>query len=267
MVKKNWIIIVLAVVVFLSAALLGVTTVYRIDGVTLETDVYSTEAQQEAEDLQEKLSALYKGENILFANDDAAKEVFEDYPYFRMTEFKKEFPNKIVIEAKEDVETYAVRGSDGYYILALDGTILGVRDNYTNRSDGNPNVLISGTALGVSGKKGEKISGDICWESLIKTGEKIATTMDGVRNNLVEISVAKPASNSAEYIFKFKTRETVNLYIRNPLSATEEKAKKLIEFYRDMEDEQRLCGMAVAFDTAEGVKVEYFSNDTLELYF
>lgn len=265
--KKNLIVIILTAVIFLSAVLLGVTTVYRVDDVTLRVDVYSDEASAEAEELQQKLSALYKDESLLFAGKNAAEELFEDYPYFRMTSFKKEFPNKIIVQATEDVEVYAVKSGDEYYILSLDGTILGVRQSATNRSDGNDNILISG--LTVSGKKGENVTalGDDAWTALIKAGQAIDSTLGGIRNNFVEIAVAKPTSSSEEVLFKIKTRETVNLYIRNPYEKTETKAEKVVDYYVDLEDEQRLCGMVVAYDSGEDVSVTYFNSDTLQNYF
>lgn len=262
--KKNLIVIILTAVIFLSAVVLGVTTVYRVDDVQLNVEVYSQEATAEAEDLQEKLSALYKDESILFARKSAAEELFEDYPYFRITDFKKEFPNKIIVEAKEDVEVYAVKSGEDYYILSLDGTILGVRDSAKNRSDGNDNVLIQG--LTVSGKKGEKVSGD-AWNALLKVGQTISEKLDGVRSNFVEIAVANPTSSTEEIIFKIKTRETVNLYIRNPYESTEKKADALVEYYKNLEDEERLCGMVVAYDASGEVSVSYFNSDSLETYF
>ena len=53
--KKKVITIILTVLVFLSAALIGVANVFRVDDVVLETNVVSTEATAEAEQLRKDL--------------------------------------------------------------------------------------------------------------------------------------------------------------------------------------------------------------------
>ncbi|MBQ9729390.1 MAG: hypothetical protein IJV80_01105 [Clostridia bacterium] len=264
--NKKLIVIVLTVVIFLTAALLGFTTVYRIDGVNLQISLYSDEAKAEGAQLEEKLNGLYVGENLVFASPEAAEEVFADYPYFRMAEFKKEYPNKLVIVAKEDVEVYAFESGSQYYIVGLDGTILGVRDNPVNRSDGGNNVLVKGVT--VSGQKGEKISGDDCLNALIEAGQAISACVDGVRSNFTEIRVEKPTSDPSQTIFRIKTRETVNLYIRNPYSKTQEKATAIVTAYLGLEDGQRLCGMLLADEGTDGtVLAKHYNSDTLAQYF
>ncbi len=56
---KNLLIIILTVALFLSASVLGVTTVYRVSEVTVNAPVVSEEAKSEAQALQTRLKEAY----------------------------------------------------------------------------------------------------------------------------------------------------------------------------------------------------------------
>ena len=96
--KKTVLTVILTALIVLSAAVLGVANVFRVDGVVVNAPMVSDAAKAEAEALQEELAMVYQGENTLFANEAKAEEVFAKYPYFRLTSFEKEFPNILVIE-------------------------------------------------------------------------------------------------------------------------------------------------------------------------
>ena len=51
---RNVVAVVLTAIVFLSAAALGVSNVYRVDAVTLDVSVISDAAREEADALQKK---------------------------------------------------------------------------------------------------------------------------------------------------------------------------------------------------------------------
>ena len=99
----------LTVLVFLSAVFIGVSNVYRVDGVTVVAKTYSDEAKTEATQMQKELQEAYKGESVLFAKEDLALTVLEKYPYFRLTKFEKRYPDVLCIEATEDAEVFAAQ--------------------------------------------------------------------------------------------------------------------------------------------------------------
>ena len=102
--KKGFMTILLSVILFLAIGVLGVANVFRIDSVSLVSNTISATAKTEAAQLQANLNIEYIGQNTLFVDQSKANEVLEDFPYFRITSFKKEFPNRLVIEVKEDEE-------------------------------------------------------------------------------------------------------------------------------------------------------------------
>ena len=90
--KKNVLVIVLTALIFLSVAVLGVSTVYRVNTVAVRAPVVSEMAKTEAEQLQEKLTAAYDKQSIFSANDELAKEIVSQFPYFNITGFEKNTP-------------------------------------------------------------------------------------------------------------------------------------------------------------------------------
>ena len=151
---KKILIILLTVLVFLSAATLGISTVFRVDEVTVIAPVVSEEAKAEASDLQNRLQKAYEKKNTIFLDSELADKIIEEFPYFRITTFEKDYPNRIVVTVSEDEEVYAVQKGEEYYILNSSGVLLGIRKDYVKRSDENNNLLITGNNLRLAVKKG-----------------------------------------------------------------------------------------------------------------
>ena len=260
--KKVWVFI-LTLLMFLSAAVLGISTVYRVNEVTLYAPVVSQEAQLEAKALQDKLFAAYEKDSTLFTSEEKAKQVIDEFPYFHLTKFEKAYPNRIVIEVQEQAEVFAVPASDnaGYYILGETSTVLGVRETCENRSDGVELVLITG--LNATGEKGEPLGGDDCLDSLFTVLGQMHQRLDGIRRNLRSVEVQRPATDEKQMMFVCTTVEGVKLYIRNPNQNTLEKANAAIDAYFALSDAERLTGMVLVYDGEQGVKTQYFTQITV----
>lgn len=260
--KKNVLIIVLTVLIFLSATVLGAATVYRVSDVAVRAPVVSEAAKTEVEDLQKQLTAAYGKQSIFSANDELAKEIVERFPYFNLTGFEKKYPNRLVVEVTEDAEFYAYAKKEGeYYILSIDGTVLGIREDYENRSDGAENLLLLG--LTATGEKGESLTGDDCLQTLFPFLEKVSSLLDGIRRNITAVEVLRPAAAEEETVFKLTTREGVTLYVRNPSSLTEQKAEIAIEQYTALPAEQKLKGMLIVSDVLGEVIYDYNQKDAM----
>ena len=140
---KKIITIVLTVIVFFTAAFLGVSAVYRVEEVTLVVKNVSSPALEEAAALRTVLEEAYLKKSTIKADDAAAKSAFENFAYFRLTGFEKDYPGRLVITATEDAEVYAVANGGNYVIYSGDGTKLSVRDSVKNRADGTDNLLVT----------------------------------------------------------------------------------------------------------------------------
>ena len=232
---KKIITIVLTAILFISAVALGVNSVYRVSEVALEINFVSEEAKQEAEELEARLSAVYDKRSIFESKKEDSENVFAEFPYFRLTGFKKEYPNKIVVEATEDAEVFAVaNGLGGYFILALDGTILSVRESSLNRSDGAPNILIEGVEI--SGEKGMVCASEKMVK-LLPFVKALSSRLNGLRANVTKIEYTVYGGNVEQY--NFSMREGVTLMLQKADEFVEEKASKVVEKYTTLEDRER----------------------------
>lgn len=260
--KKNVLVILLTIVVFLSAVVLGVTTVYRVDTVTLNASVVSKAAKVEAEALQERLIKAYEKQSVFSVNSKKAEEIMKEFPYFRMTGFEKAYPNRIIISTTEDAEIYAIPVTEdetSYYILGLDGSVLGIRETYVNRLDGADNLLIKG--LTVTGEKGKIPTGDDFFAAVIMLLRNASETLGGVRRNAMLVEVIRMTSSAEESIIRITMREGVKLYIGNLSVLTEEKANAAFNKYLSLSDEERLTGRIAVSDRAGEVIISYAEKD------
>ena len=62
--KKTFLTVLLTALIFISATVLALTTVYRVSAVTLEISAISEEAKTEAATLEKEIASKYKGKNI-----------------------------------------------------------------------------------------------------------------------------------------------------------------------------------------------------------
>ena len=259
--KKIWVYILTAVF-FLSATLLGVTAVYRVDTVTVKASVVSDIAKAEADELQQRLYEEYNKDSIFFADAKEAKKILSQFPNFRLVSFKKSFPNRLIVSVKEATEVFAVPvvgDANRYYILGPEGKVLAVRDSYANSLDGESNILISGL-LNVSEKNG-RLEGDEYISSLMTFCQTATDMLGELRRNVASIEVLRMTSTMDETVFRINTREGVKIYVGYPRKLTEKKAMEAFEKYLSLSAEQRMKGRIAVSDKSGEIIISYAEKD------
>ncbi|MGN1062266.1 MAG: hypothetical protein ACI4RO_03975, partial [Candidatus Scatosoma sp.] len=230
---KKIVTVVLTAIVFLSAAFLGVSAVYRVEEVTLVTNIVSAPAEQEAAQLKERLEKAYLKRSTILADDTAAREAVSDFSYFRLTGFEKDYPGRLVITATEDNETYAVACGDKYAVYSAEGTFLSERETPTNRADGTDNLLI----LGV--ENGENFADTAVFAFL----RALDLSLPGIRGNAVKAELTRPTSRPEDDYLTVSFREGVQAVIYAPDDAPQKKAEALYTAYTyDLSLFQRTTG-------------------------
>ena len=253
--KKKFVTILLSVMMFLAIAVLGFANVFRIDSVSLVSTTISSQAEDEAEQLQSELNICYIGQNTLFADQSAANEAIVNFPYFRITAFRKEFPNRLVIEVQEDEEMFAVETGTDYYVLGGDGMMLGRRNTLENRSGNYPNIRVVGLTLEYN--VGHVVTGNSLVDgfvSIVKTMASVQGMGGNLRSNVAEITIA----NSREMRIQMKEGVLVRVYNfdENPQA----KAELLVNKYLGLQDFQKVTGTIQVGDTVNGLVAEYYAN-------
>lgn len=249
--RKKLTVILLTVILFLSAALLGVATVFRVRSVAVDAALVSEFARADALQLQTRLTEMYKDDSTIFADDTEVKEALKDFPYLRYSGFEKKYPGKIIVRVTEDAEAYAVAVDENdYFIISADGLVMERRESPLNRLDGNPMVVIRG--LSASGEKGKKLNGGENFDALLTFCDQMALRLNGIRDNVVSIQVSQ---YSPEYTVMM--REGVTVCVGAPQSLTTEKADKAMEKYLSLTDEERMRGSIAVSDKGGKVVVVY----------
>ncbi len=240
--KRKILTILLTAVLFLTASLLTVFSVFRVNAVTLQISTVSEAAKEEAELLEKTLLELYDKESIFSVEDTKAREAFESYPHFRFGQFEKSYPNRLIFVASEDPEVYAVEKDGNYFILNGDGVMLEERDTPKNRSDGEDNVIING--LSFTAEKGEPTTDETSL-SILAFCKVLDEKFEGLRSNILSVTLVRPTSNAMDDYLVLQAREGVQIWVYAPLQNHEEKATKLLSFYENMSTEQRICGKVI----------------------
>ena len=239
--RRKILVIFLTVLLFLSAAVLGVSAVFRVKTVTIEKSTVSEAASKEAEAFQERLEEGYLKDSMLFVDSSEAEEIIKEFPYFRLTGFRKEQPNKIVVSISEDAEVYSVALADGtgYYQLGADGSVLGMSETPKNRLDGENNVVFNGFNVTFDGTQ---LIGDACYLPIMEFCQELDALFGGVRRNVKSVEVY---NRTPSKVFVLKMFESVKMYVVDPSILTKEKAEMAVDKYLSLSDEEKLKGCIV----------------------
>lgn len=239
--RRKILVIFLTVLLFLSAAVLGVSAVFRVKSVTIEKSTVSEAAAKEAVALQERLEDAYLKDSMLFVDSAEAEEIIKEFPYFRLTGFRKEQPNKIVVSIAEDAEVYSMALADGtgYYQLGADGSVLGVSETSKNRLDGENNVVFSGFNVTFDGSQ---LVGDSCYLPIMEFCQELDGLFDGIRRNVKSVDVY---NRTPSKVFVLQMFESVKMYVVDPSMLTKEKAAMAVDKYLSLSDEEKLKGCIV----------------------
>ena len=259
---KKIVTIILTVLIFLSAVVLGVSTVYRVDDVRVDIVALSEEGDIEAENLQARLKQAYYKQSIFFTEKTEAENALKDFPYLRLVSFTRSYPNLLVVTVSEDAEVYATPkdvSRSSYYILNAEGIVLGERNHYINRVDAHlqvKNILLTGrngtTAL----------SGEECIEKFFPFCQTLSSLLGGkIRANVLSIEYVAPTSQQEQSFFRLSMSEGVKIYLFNPAENVLEKATKAIEEYFALTDAQKMTGRIAVTEDVQGLRVDYSEKD------
>lgn len=262
---KKLLVIFLSVIIFAASVALGVASVYRISAVQINPVTYSKAAEEEVEQLQQRMLQVYEKQSFFSVDSKPAEEIMAEFPYFRMTSFEKSAPNRIIVKVVEDEEAYAIptdETSTSYYVLGLEGVVLGVRETYVNRLDGADNLLIKG--IHAQGEKGQIITGDEMIAPLFAFCEKVSECLGGIRRNVMLVEVLRLTSSEKETIVCLTMAEGVKIYVGNIAVMTQDKAEQAIQMYLSLDDQERMTGRIAVSDNNEKLVIGYAKDDEFD---
>ncbi len=258
--RRKFLVIFLTILLFLSAATLGVSAVFRVKSVTIEKSTVSEAAAVEAVAFQKRLEEAYLKDSMLFVDSSEAEEIIKEFPYFRLTGFRKDQPNRIIVSISEDAEVYSVAKADGtgYYQLGADGSVLGESETAKNRLDGESNVVFNG--FNVFAENGF-LTGDECYTSIMRFCQELHELLGGIRRNVKSVSIYNRVPSQ---VFVLQMFESVKMYVSDPFTLTKEKASMAVDKYLSLSDEEKLKGCIVVSGTETEPIVVYNPVDNFQ---
>lgn len=244
--KKRLLSIILSAVLFLIVVVMGGYFIFMIDTVSVYYGVLSDKGVEYSAQIQSALEEAYKGKNLLFVSEDAADEIFAQYPYVKVTSVRKVYPDKLAVYAEENAERFAVANSSGGYdMLDADGQLLSTREKNENYADSYSNILLEGF-----GEYSSALSKSDEFMAAKQMCDYMHEAFGGIRANVRALKYAAPTSSKADSYFEFTMTEGVIIRISNPFSLTEEKCKGAVERYLSLEPEDRLYGLITVVEDA-----------------
>lgn len=236
--KRVVLVSILSVLVLLAVIAVGLNAVFSVGTVKVNYNLFSENARAESANLQKDLDR-FVGSSTAFLDLKEIEDTVAEYPYFRLDAVEKQYPQTIVVSVTERQEKFAV-GEDGTYrILDDEGFCLADGATASNRADGAPNILLTGFELTAS--VGTAAQGEYLAEWLAIYDEWEAA-LGNVRMNVASVALECPTTSSADDYFTVIMSEGVKVTIKNPASATAEKARAALAKYLELLDEDKMFG-------------------------
>ncbi len=260
--KRVAIFSVVAVLLLAAAVAAGLNAVFTVSSVVLEADCFSEAARADAAALQTDLDA-FRGRSTTLLDLAEVRATAERYPYLRVEEIGKEYPQTVSLRVSERRETFAAGRSDGRYDLFDDrGAYLGVSETNANRADGARNILIDGfDGFGYAAEPSSEGNG---LAALLAVAARFGDDVCGARTNLLSVSLRIPLRDDprTEYL-EIVTAEGACYRIVNPSYRCEEKAEIAARHYFGLSDGERVYGRYEAFDLidAGGISVQPMTGE------
>ena len=122
--KAKRVFVISLAAVFLLAVLFSCVFIFSVKSVKAR---YSVSDNADLTKIENTLNK-YVGNNLLFVNLADIEKELEQYPYYKITNLKKDYPNVITLDVEERREIYCVEHEDKVYILDQDGFVLNSHD-------------------------------------------------------------------------------------------------------------------------------------------
>ena len=259
---KKRLIITTIVAVFLLVAILAaaLNTIFTVTHVRTDFTTYSSEGKGEAATLREELDAFI-GRSTTFLDLGELSATVDRYPYFRLEEVEKRYPNTVYLRIAERKETFVIAEETGYSAYADNGVFLRTAETTANRASGE-NILLTGFSFTRSGSP-SMFTGTYAEEVRLAT-DAIRAKLTEERANVLSIELIRRTSDARNDFFRLRMQEGVVIDLGNPSVQPAEKAALAIDRYLALGDEDRIFGFITVLDGENGeLYSDYTRNSAL----
>lgn len=249
----NKIVALIITVVMVAAVAIGLGVIFSVKNVNVTLLSYSYEsdsdgAKTEIAKFKKDISAKVRGTLLVRVNEKSVEEILDGENYV-LESFEKIYPCTLNVTVKERCEAYAVETLAGYAIYDDEGEFLRNDENYYNKLDNAPNVLIKGETAA------EKI------KSVAKVGAIFKEKFSSLRSTIESVYINEATSNLEVDKLTFELRCGVSIEVQNYTAFTDKKLEAGHNLYAKLSDEQKLSGKIYCFETADGTVSATFNKN------
>ena len=226
--KRVIITTIVSFILLLAVVLAGLNAIFTVTSVRASFRTYSADGKEEAARLQETLNG-YVGRSLTFLDLKSLEKEIAEYPYFRIEEISKKYPDKVEVNISERQESLAYLLEDGSF-ATLDeaGEFLRINSSLDNRVAGKNLPLIG---FGFRLKDG-RTEGRY-FDAVVEAIGQFRAILGEVRANIVSVELHLGGGESAPetHYFRLQMREGVVIDLYNPQEQAAEKARGAVELY------------------------------------
>ena len=233
--KYKRVLIFVTILFFITVLIFSSSMLFSVNEIEVKGSTISN-SNEDVLSKTEDVVTLYKGKNYVFINENKiSKEIEASSPYVKVTNVKKVFPNKILVEVKERKEALCLVYNSAYYTLDEELVILKVESENKNNVDGLKNVelnlnvadfdeaeLKAGNVLNIY----DKNAFNYLKESVSKFLEN--------RQNLESVTLEVKRDGTMYNRLTLLMREGVKFNIQKANDQTLLKLDKAFEFYKNL---------------------------------
>ena len=257
--KKALIMTSIAFVLLLAVVAAGLNVIFTVTYIEASFSTYSLQGEEDAKALKAELDE-FVGDSTTFLKLDKVKAAVEKYPCFRLESIKKKLPKAVEVTVRERRELFAYRTEDGKYaMIDTEGFCIRLSDDNVSRTGGE-NILLKNFTLPC--EVGRQVSGAY-FDALLSAFSGFEQTMTDARANVREVVLTYNGGDSSLSYnsFEIEMQEGVIVEMLNPLSAAEQKAKKVVEIYNGLSDIAKMYGCITVTESTTGeINAVYFER-------
>lgn len=252
---KN-LLILSCVLVVIGFTALCFRAVFSVASINIDYSYYTDSEVDNAN----RLLSHYYGANLLFVDTDKVVNLVNENTSLKVESVKKNYPNVLEIKLKQRQERFAIKTSDGYFILDEEWTVVDKRDNLKNSVDNLDNILLTFQNAEFDASILQiRSTLTIGRDDLLNAVTSMVNEISSPRDFIKEIVVVEKEKGVNFYV-NFLTFEGVTIEVRKALLDPKQKITLGVEKYESLFDRDKLSGKVAVYSLDSGEIVATYSN-------
>ena len=221
-------------IIFLIALVIGIGVIFSIRNVNVSFIDYSGKRSEEYAAARANLNKL-KGSGLLFINDGDIYGKVSATDVLAVESYEKKFPCTVNVVIRERVESFALKTQSGYAVYDEKGVMV----RTASEENGFPVSSLDACPVVLVEAQPDQM------ESVAEMCAFYAESFGALRRTVEKVTCGKYLGLQ---LATFSLRGGLTVSVSDWQNATGQKIKKAYEAYKELSDNQRVCGTINVFD-------------------